>query len=43
MGSFKRFNLEIQYTIVFTIGVVNFETFQRTPTFFQLYGTNCLK
>jgi hypothetical protein len=37
-GSSKRFSLEVQHIIVFTIGVVNFKALQRTPTFFQVYG-----
>jgi hypothetical protein len=41
MGSSERFNIQVQHTIVFTIGVMNLKSFQRTPTFFQMYGTDC--
>jgi hypothetical protein len=42
MGPLRGLDLKSN-TIVFTIGVVNFKAFQKTPTFFQVYGTNCSK
>jgi len=41
--SFKKFNFEVQHTIVFTISIVNLKTLQRTPIFFQVYGIDCSK
>jgi hypothetical protein len=42
-GSSKRFNLEVQHTIIFTIHIMNLKTLQRTPIFFQMYGTDYLE
>ncbi len=42
-GSSRRFSLEIQQTIIFTICVMNLEAFQRTPIFFQVDGIDCLE
>jgi hypothetical protein len=43
MGSSKRFNIQVQHIIVFTIGVMNLKTFQRISIFFQMYGVKCLE
>jgi hypothetical protein len=42
-GSSKRFNIQVQHTITFTIGIVNLKALQRNPIFFQVYRTNCSK
>jgi len=41
MGSFERFNIQVQLTIIFTMGIVNLKAFQKTFIFFQVYGTDC--
>lgn len=41
MGSFESFNIQVQYTIIFTMGIMNLKALQKTFTFFQVYGTNC--
>jgi hypothetical protein len=41
MGSSKRFNIQVQHTIVFTITVMNLKAFQRTSIFLQVYGIDC--
>jgi hypothetical protein len=38
-GSSKRFNIQVQHTI----GVMNLKALERTPIFFQVYGTDCSK
>jgi hypothetical protein len=41
MGSFERFNIQVQHTIIFTMGIMNLKALQRIFTFFQVYGIDC--
>jgi hypothetical protein len=42
-GSSKRFNIQVQHIIIFTIDIVTLKALQRTPTFFHMYGIDYLE
>jgi hypothetical protein len=40
MGSFERFNIQVQHTTIFIMGIMNLKAFQRTFILFQVNGTD---
>jgi hypothetical protein len=43
MGSSKRFSIQVQHIVLFTIDMMKLKAFQGAPTFFQVYGIDCLE